>query len=79
MAYAARSHDKLAALTSSLPKTTRCKPLVLDVTDPEAVMTAVRDIVADFGSIDIVINNVSRMDGMRKRIGRADKSLWAAS
>jgi NAD(P)-dependent dehydrogenase (short-subunit alcohol dehydrogenase family) len=42
---------------SSLPQNDRMKPYALDVTDDASVAAAVASVIADFGRIDVLVNN----------------------
>ncbi|MEU0332985.1 oxidoreductase [Streptomyces sp. NPDC006193] len=55
---AARRPESLDELVAAHPG--RVEPLRLDVTDPDAVGAAVRDVVARHGRIDVLVNNAGR-------------------
>nr|WP_294915067.1 SDR family oxidoreductase [uncultured Neokomagataea sp.] len=62
VALAARRRDKLDAIVSDLTaKGFDARAYTLDVTSREAVQTTVDSVVADFGKLDVIINNAGLM------------------
>lgn len=71
VAVAARSAGPLEEWAAAHPG--RVLPLTLDVTDREAVFTAVAEAVAHFGRLDIVINNAGTLSmGMVEEFTEAE-------
>ena len=61
VALASRNEQNLQEAASQISESTgqRCLPMVADVRQPEAVGSAVNRVVAEFGSLDVVINNAA--------------------
>lgn len=59
---AARRHDRLNALVSEITKAGgRAIPLVTDVTDLVSCQEAAKSLIAQFGRIDVLVNNAGLM------------------
>ncbi|WP_157070902.1 SDR family oxidoreductase, partial [Neokomagataea thailandica] len=62
VALAARRRDKLDTIVNDLTaKGLDARAYTLDVTSREAVQTTVDSVVADFGKLDVIINNAGLM------------------
>jgi peroxisomal 2,4-dienoyl-CoA reductase len=61
VAIASRKQENLLAAASDIARSTnrRCLPIVADVRQSEAVGTAVNRIVAELGSLDLLVNNAA--------------------
>jgi 2,4-dienoyl-CoA reductase [(3E)-enoyl-CoA-producing], peroxisomal len=61
VAIMSRKHDRLTLAAEQIVVITgrRCLPLVADVRQPEAVEPAVNRVVAEFGGLDILVNNAA--------------------
>lgn len=58
VAALARSQDDLAETTRCVEAAGgRCLTMTVDVTDPQAVEKAVRDVAGEYGSLDVLVNN----------------------
>jgi NAD(P)-dependent dehydrogenase (short-subunit alcohol dehydrogenase family) len=73
LALLARSTDSLAALAEELGGNTLA--FACDVSEPAAVAAALQKVHADFGSIDVLINNAGIIDPIA-RIEDADPAAW---
>jgi NAD(P)-dependent dehydrogenase (short-subunit alcohol dehydrogenase family) len=73
LALLARSTDSLAALAEELGGNTLA--FACDVSEPAAVAAALQKVHADFGSIDVLINNAGVIDPIA-RIEDADPAAW---
>lgn len=73
LALLARSADSLAALSEEIGGNTLA--FACDVSDPAAVAAALQKAHADFGSLDILINNAGVIDPIA-RIEDADPAAW---
>lgn len=74
---AARRAEPLAALAARLGP--RCRPLVLDVTDPAAVAGLLERLPAELKEIDILVNNAGSDVGGRVRFDRGAIADWAST
>ena len=61
VALASRNLENLQAAAREIGESTarRCLPIVADVRQPEAIAAAVNRVVAELGSLDLVINNAA--------------------
>jgi peroxisomal 2,4-dienoyl-CoA reductase len=61
VAIVSRKQENLAAAAEQITSRTsrRCLPLVADVRQPEAVESAVNQVVQELGGLDIVVNNAA--------------------
>ncbi|OIQ45589.1 MAG: short-chain dehydrogenase [Roseobacter sp. MedPE-SW] len=73
LALLARSTDSLAALAEEIGGNTLA--FACDVSQPEAVAAALQKAHADFGSLDVLINNAGVIDPI-SRIEDADPAAW---
>jgi len=73
----ARRADRVAGLAERLAAThgVRCHALGLDVRDRDAVNTAVAGLPADFGAIDVLVNNAGLSRGLDK-VQDGDATDW---
>jgi 3-oxoacyl-[acyl-carrier protein] reductase len=74
VAVAARNQEKLDQLVSEISSTGgKAAAFALDVTDEEQVKSAMKEAIAQFGKIDILINNAGiTRDQLVMRMKRAD-------
>lgn len=74
----ARGEERLAAAMAEVAAATGARTLAVaaDVTDATAVDTAVKRALAEFGSIDLLINNAGLIDAAEVPVWEADPDQW---
>jgi NADP-dependent 3-hydroxy acid dehydrogenase YdfG len=70
LVLAARRHDRLQSLSKELSAHTEVLAIGLDVTDRQAVFTAINDLPENFRDIEVLVNNAGLALGM----GSADRA-----
>jgi 3-hydroxy acid dehydrogenase/malonic semialdehyde reductase len=70
----ARNEAKLARLANELGE--NCQPLVLDVTDAEAVSALCGSLPAGFREIDVLVNNAGHDTGGRRSFEQGSAEQW---
>jgi len=73
----ARREEKLVALQKTLEKFTPVHTLTLDVSDHDAVQTAIKNLPAAWQAIDVLVNNAGLSKGLDKIVD-ADITHWKA-
>jgi NAD(P)-dependent dehydrogenase (short-subunit alcohol dehydrogenase family) len=68
----ARDEDRLAAAAAALTPAGDVRPLLLDVTDQASVDAAADRVAADFGHLDVLVNNAGITGGPAQRPGSVD-------
>ncbi len=73
IAICARSERALQDVAASIE--TECLAVVLDVADPIAVETFCAQVIAQFGKVDVLVNNAGAYGG-RGRLEDSDPEIW---
>src|ERR1051325_5199610 len=76
VAITARGEDKLRARAGQIEQETgrRCLAISSDATEPDQVEAMVEQVIAEFGRIDILINNVG--NSVRSSLRKLTPELW---
>jgi NADP-dependent 3-hydroxy acid dehydrogenase YdfG len=73
----ARREEKLSVLQKTLEKFTAVHTLTLDVSDHDAVQTAIKNLPATWQAIDVLVNNAGLSKGLDKIVD-ANVTHWKA-
>ena len=76
MALAARKLDRLEALAVEILQSSGCESAVIsaDVTDSQQVKEMVESVIARYGHLDVLVNNVGQ--GLRKPLAETSDQEW---
>jgi NAD(P)-dependent dehydrogenase (short-subunit alcohol dehydrogenase family) len=74
----ARGGDRLAAAMAEVAEATGARTLAVaaDVTDRASVESAVAEVVAELGQIDLLVNNAGLIDELEVPLWEADPEQW---